>query len=596
MPIRLRPAIGFATACFVGLLSAGGAGLVIDAQAPVQPPSGPPAAPRAADAPVPPDAPVRDPAKPPGKTGRSVIRGRVVVLDSGTPLRRVLVRLMGADMRMPRASYTDAQGNYTFKDLPAGRYELQASKGGFVQVAFGQRRPLEQGRPIELADGQTLEKIDFHLPRGGVIAGRIVDELGEAVTGASVKALVFRRVSGRRRLVAAGYGQTNDIGQYRLFGLPPGEYYVSAGGLDASLGAEGMTDNPSGSGYAPTYYPGTPSLGEAQRVTVNIGAEVSADLQLTPIRVSRISGTIVDQEGRPAQAAFVSLRLRDPSLGESDEGYSAATVGAEGAFSISSVAPGSYYLIGHIFGDFSSRKHVSGWVPISMTGQDIEGIRIVATNGATVKGRVIYEGSARPANPLGFPLRVGCETTGGDDPVMMQNASPAKVDEQGQFELTGVHRECLIRAFLPTPDDWAIAAVTHDSQDVTDRPLAVKDAETITDVTIMLTNRLARLTGTVTGADNRPAKDYVVIVFAEDPDKLRPPSRFVRSARADQEGQFKMSGLLPGDYLAAAFDTVEEGAESDPELLEQVRSSSVPLRLSDDGQQTITLKLIRPTP
>jgi hypothetical protein len=591
MPIRLRPGIGFATACFVWLLSAGGAGLIIDAQAPVQPPpSGPSAAPRAAD------APVRDSAKPPRGEGRSVIRGRVVSLESGRPLRRVLVRVMGmgSEMRMPRASYTDAQGNYTIKDLAAGRYQLQASKGGFVQVAFGQRRPFEQGRPLELADGQTLEKVDFHLPRGGVIVGRIVDELGELVTGATVKALVSRRVGGQRRLVSAGYGQTNDIGQYRLFGLPPGEYYVAAGSVDPSHGEEGMTDNPSGSGYVPTYYPGTPSLGEAQRVTVNIGAEVSADLQLTPIRVSRISGTIVDQDGRPALAAFVTLQLRDPSLGDSDSSFSSAAVGTEGAFSISNVAPGAYYLIATIIQDLGTEQRLSGWVPISMTGQDLEGIRIVATKGATVKGRVIYESDARPTNPAGFALHVGCEMTGSDGPTMMPHASPAKVDEQGQFELTGV-RECLIRAF-PTPDEWGIATVTQNSQDVTDRPLAIKDTETITDVTITLTNRLAKLTGTVTDADNRPAKDYVVIVFAEDPDKLKPPSRFVRSARPDQEGQFKMKGLPPGDYFAAAFDSVEEGAESDPEFLDRVRSSSVPLRLSDDGQQTIGLKLIKPTP
>jgi hypothetical protein len=497
---------------------------------------------------------------------------------------------------MPRAAYTDAQGNYEVKDLPAGRYQLQASKGGFVQVAYGQRRPFEGGRPLELADGQTLEKIDFHLPRGSVIVGRIVDEFGEPVTGANVKALVSRRAGGTRRLVSFGYAQTNDIGQYRLFGLPPGEYYVTAGGPDSAHGSEGMTDNPSGSGYAPTYYPGTPSLAEAQRITVNVGAEVSADLQLTPTRVSRISGTIVDQNGRPAGAAFVSLQRRESALGDGDTTFSTASVGAEGAFSISNVAPGAYYLVATMIEGIGSDQRSTGWAPISVTGQDLEGVRIVATKGATVKGRVIYEGGARPSTPSGFPLHVGCEAADPDGPTMTSHASAAKVDEQGQFTLTGVYRDCVIRAFTMS-DDWGLAAVTHGSQDVTDRPLAIKDVETITDVTITVTNQLAKLTGTVTDADNRPAKDYVVIVFPEDPDKLGRHSRFVRSARADQQGQFKMSGLPAGDYLAAALDSVEEGAESDPEFLDRIRSSSVPLRLGDDdGQQTITLKLIKPMP
>jgi osmotically-inducible protein OsmY len=357
-----------------------------------------------------------------------------------------------------------------------------------------------------------------------------------------------------------------------------------------------MTDNPTGSGYAPTYYPGTPSLGEAQRVTVNIGAEMSADLQLTPIRVSRVSGTIVDQNGRGATAAFVSLQPRDPVLMESDIGFSVASVGAEGAFTMSNVAPGTYYLTGTVIQEWTpSGKRSSGWTTITVTGQDLEGVRIVATKGATIKGRVVYEGGVRPAHALGYPLVVVCEPTGTDGPMMMTHASPAKVNEQGEFEVTDVYRECLIRAF-PTPEDWGIASVTHNSEDVTDRPLAIKDTETITDVTVTLTNRLARLTGTVTDADDRPAKDYVVIIFPEDADKLGPRSRFVRTARGDQEGQFKISGLPPGEYLAAALDTMEEGAESDPEVLDRVRPSSVPLRLTDEGKQTIGLKLIKPTP
>lgn len=599
MPIPLRPAIVFVAAWFVWLLSAGGGLVIIEAQAPVQPPSTP-TTPSTSSASAPatpvPDAPVRDPAKAPGAAGRSVIRGRVVALDGGTPLRRVLVRVMGAEMRMPRSSFTDAQGKYEFKELPAGRYQLQATKGGFVQVAFGQRQPLEQGRPLQLADGQTLEKVDFHLPRGGVIVGRVVDELGEPVTGGSVKALVRRRMGGQRRLVSAGYGQTNDIGQYRIFGLPPGEYYVAAGGLDSSLGAEGMTDNPSGSGYVPTYYPGTPSLGEAQPITVNIGAEVSADLQLTPTRVSRISGTIVDQNERPVGAAFVSLQLRDPALGDGDGGFSTASIGAEGAFAMSNVPPGAYYLIATTIEEFQpSGQRLSGWVSISLTGQDLDGIRIVTTKGAIVKGRVAYEGGTRPTNRPGVPLFVGCATVEGAGPVIMANASPGKIDEQGQFELTGVYRECLMHVF-PMPEGWGIAAVTHNSQDVTDRPLGIKDTQTIADVTVTLTNRLARVTGTVTDATDRPAKDYVVIVFPEDAEKLGPHSRFVRSARADQEGRFRMSGLPPGEYLAAALDTVEDGAESDPEFLDRIRSSSVPMRLSDDGQQTIDLKLITRIP
>lgn len=588
MPVSLGSAIRLGAVCILSLLFAAG-GRVSAEQASAQTPATPPNAP---------DAPVRDSAKTTAKpAARAVIRGRVVTLDTGAPLRRAYIRIFGGpEMSVPRAAFTDAQGNYEIKNLPAGRYEVHANKGGYVQVAFGQRAPHHPGRPLVLADGQTLDKIDFQMPRGGVITGRVVDELGEPVIGTTVKALVSRYFAGRRRLVQAGYGQTNDIGQYRMFGLPPGEYYITAPGTDSSAGNEGMTDNPTGSGYAPTYYPGTPSLAEAERVTMPIGGELNADMQLIPTRVCSISGTVVDQNGRPAIFAFVSLQPRDEMLRDSSANVGAGTAGAQGAFALSNIVPGAYYLIGTSIDEpmSSSNKRSMGWMPITVTGQDLEGVRIVTSKGATIKGRVAYEGGTRPVNTSPIGLHVGCQASG-EGPLEMTNASPAKVDEQGRFEVTGVYRECLIRTF-PTPEGWGIGSVTHDTTDVTDRPLAIKDAETIADVNVLLTNRLAKLTGSVTDDDKRPAKDYVVIVFPEDASKLGPQSRFVRSARADQQGQFKMSGLPPGEYLAAAVDTLEDGAETDPEFLDRLRPSAVPLRLSDEGQQTVALKVIKPMP
>jgi hypothetical protein len=540
-----------------------------------------------------PGMPLRDPSKVAPATGKSVIRGRVVALDTGTPLRRVQIRLAGAEVRTPRGTMTDAQGNYELKELPAGRYQLQASKGGFVTLSYGQRRPLDPGRPLELADAQTIEKIDFHLPRGGVITGRVVDELGEPVTDTTVSAMVFRRIGGQRRLQPVNRPfSTNDVGVYRLYGLPPGEYYVAAGAF-GGFGADSMMDNSSGSGYAPTYYPGTPSVSDAQRVTVSIGEEVTADVQLVPTRVSKISGLIVDESGRPTPMAFVSLQSRDPSLAFGGMGMGAGSVRGDGTFTLSNVAPGSYYVMAMVMGPsggFNTRS--GGYVPITVSGQDIEGIRIVATKGATIKGRIVYEGGEAPAAGSMAP-RVACQMSPTPDAPMMMSGSPAGIDEQAQFELVNVHRPCLVRVF-PTPPNWTLKAVMHDGQDVTDRPLVVKDTDTMTDVTVVLTNRVTTVTGSVTDAKNQPTKDYVVLVFPEDAEKIGPQSRYVRTGRADQEGQFKLIGLPPGEYLAVALDSIEEGAESDPEFVNQIRASGVRVRLSEGVPESLRLKLITP--
>src|SRR5262245_7113477 len=117
--------------------------------------------------------------------GTSVLKGQVIAADSGAPIRRAQVRVASLDARDSRVIATDAQGRFEIRELPAGRYTMTASKGGFVTLQYGQRRPSESGTPIELGDNQMVDKLMIALPRGGVIGGRIVDEFGEPVANAS---------------------------------------------------------------------------------------------------------------------------------------------------------------------------------------------------------------------------------------------------------------------------------------------------------------------------------------------------------------------------------------------------------------------------
>src|SRR3954470_19541423 len=168
---------------------------------------------------------------PPGrqaKTGTGRLRGRVQAADTGAVVRRAQVRISGPDIGT-KTALTDAQGRFEFRDLPAGRFNVSVSKASFVTMQYGQNRPFEPGRPIELGDGQAMEKADITLPRGSVLAGRVIDESGEAVAEAEVQAMRMQFQNGKRRLVASGRtGTTNDLGQFRIYGLPPGEYYVTA--------------------------------------------------------------------------------------------------------------------------------------------------------------------------------------------------------------------------------------------------------------------------------------------------------------------------------------------------------------------------------
>ena len=137
------------------------------------------------------------------KTGTARIRGRVMSAETGGPVRRAQVRISGPDIGA-KTAITDADGRFEFRDLPGGRFNLSATKSGFVTVQYGQTRPFESGKAIELVDGQLLDKADIAMPRGSVIAGRVLDEFGDPVADAIVNAMRSAWTGGRRRLQPTG--------------------------------------------------------------------------------------------------------------------------------------------------------------------------------------------------------------------------------------------------------------------------------------------------------------------------------------------------------------------------------------------------------
>ena len=221
------------------------------------------------------------------KTGTGRIRGRLITADTGTPVRRAQVRISGPDI-MPKTAVTDANGAYEFRDLPAGRFSVNATKAGYVTMNYGQTRPFEPGKSIDLIEAQVLDKANITMPRGSAISGRIVDEFGEPVADAQVSALRSAWVNGRRRLQPAGrMAQTNDLGQYRIYGLAPGEYYVSAtlrgGGddRDDGVGGRDVRDHAAPAARSPSRRRGT-------RRPISLARRTASDAQ--KIQLARRSG------------------------------------------------------------------------------------------------------------------------------------------------------------------------------------------------------------------------------------------------------------------------------------------------------------------
>ncbi len=215
-----------------------------------------------------------------------------------------------------------------------------------MTLRYGQHRAFEAGTPIEIAEGQLMERADFSLPRGAAITGRVFDEFGEAVANARVQVLRYQMVQGTRRLNPSGGGdQSDDTGAYRIYGLPPGDYYVSA----TLRGNNGPFDDPNGdtTSYASTYYPGTGSVAEAQRITLGIGQEQpNVNFALQPVRTVKISGMALDSNGVALTNGMVNLMPAEAAAGGfADFGGNAGRVRPDGTFSIANVSPGNYTLM-----------------------------------------------------------------------------------------------------------------------------------------------------------------------------------------------------------------------------------------------------------
>jgi protocatechuate 3,4-dioxygenase beta subunit len=517
------------------------------------------------------------------KTGTARIRGRVVAADTGQPLRKVQVRAMAPELRENRMTSTDADGHFELKELPAGRYNLTASKGSFVQLQYGQLRPFTPGKPIELRDGETIEKVDFALPRGGVVTGHVVDEFGDPVADVSVSLLRYQYTQGRRRLAPSGRpAMTNDIGEYRLFGLPPGQYYLSATLRNGQMMGADSDDR---SGYAPTYYPGTPSAAEAQRITIGIGQALSEiNVSLMPARTVRISGTALDSGGKPLGGGMILVTQADGSGFMTTMG---GQIKPDGSFTISGIAPGEYTVRAQPTGGFGDSAE-SATVRITVGSEDITGLLLAAAKPVAVTGRIIL--------PPGASFQTGTTRliAGPADPNAMPfgPAANAKINDDLTFELRVGPGRTIVRLLGNTAGGWMTKSERLNGADVVDTGIDIRPGEDISGLEIEVTNQQSQVTGSVTNSRGQPVTDYSVIVFARDREKWTlPQTRYIRPGQPDQDGRFKVTGLPAGDYYAIALDYVDFGDMNDPEFLDRIKDRATAFTLDDGGTKVLDLKI-----
>lgn len=529
-------------------------------------------------------APLAAQPAPATKASTAVIRGRITAMD-GAALRRARVSLLPVAQAVGTlqiAASTNSQGHYELKEVPAGLYRVSATRGGYLATQFGQRRAGQTGQTVEVRAGQMVDHIDISLPRGGVLAGRIVDELGEPYPGVRVEAQDLRYVNGRRVPFPAGGATTDDLGEFRISGLTPGPYYLMGSSRETWLG-----EKKEPYGYAPTYFPGKPPE-EAQIVTVEAARErTNLDFALSVSRTGRISGTLYSSGGAPAEAQAISLSREIRGTTFIVGGLTTTlNTGRGGSFEFANVPPGEYLLRA------SAENEVAVSHP-TVAGADIEGLVLTRRTGSAISGTIV----ADDGNPPDFQatrLRIDPITIDIDKTLPTPIYLAARIPKPDwTFTIPNVAGPYLIRV-EGLPSDWMLKTVRLQDRDITDSPIDVPTGDKdISDVELVLTKKTATVSGTVVDRDGKGVPDATVIVFAETADRWGPGSRFVKMARPDANSQFAISGLPGGTYRIIASETIVDGQWEDVEFLSSVQDNATRIQLTEGAAQRITLRVVR---
>jgi protocatechuate 3,4-dioxygenase beta subunit len=478
---------------------------------------------------------------------QGTIAGQVREPD-GRPVAGASVLLEPSGEGRGQRAMTDAGGRYRFTNVQAGTYALIVVKAGYMAAQYGWRGVPSHGRMLLVRQGQPPIDADIVVPRAGVITGTVVDETGVPLEGLIVEALAVRVEQGRPTLVpapAARGGTTDDRGQYRLHGLLPGTYYVTA--TDERAGLDGTLPRQ-------VYHPGALSPGSAEPVAVAIGSGISrADLVFDTAvwtHLPRVTGRAIDETGDPMPGA-VSLvaRHQDGRVGPPAR---TATLDDDGRFAFGMVPAGDYVLH-FVQAGLPAFPRASARAPITVGDTGVDWT-LTANAGGTITGTIVLDGERGALAPSAFRLTAAPVTP--DDAPAHPDLRPWALvtPDDVTFELGGLQGRMRI---VPerVPSGWWLQSVMVGDVNAAVEPVEFgSELRQVEEVRATFSNRTGHAAGRVLDAAGRPSPDAVVVVFAADPSRWFPQSPFLRLDTTGPEGTFAVESLPPGAYRVAAID------------------------------------------
>lgn len=516
------------------------------------------------------------------------IGGVVTNAVSGEPLRRTLIYLRRIDatpsvtnMQVSKTAYTDAAGRFTLEGITPGKYRLSAERSGFLTASYGQRTATGSGTLMTVDVGQKITDAAMRMTPHGVIAGRVVDEDGEPVVSATVQVMRQQYLQGKKQLNAAGGGNTNDLGEYRIFGLRPGRYYVTVNSRGNPMLPDGEED------YVTTFFPRTTDPSAAVPVDVTPGAQLrNIDVAMRKLHTVTISGKVTNEIPLPAGAdgtQRMNVMLTPRAGGIPSMSTRGGTVTPQGTFEIRNVTAGSYFLSAVAMG---GGKTMITKVTLQVGSAPVEGLALAIRPGVTVAGKLKVEGDL-PANLERVRISMAPEEMGG---VQFAPLPSSQLKPDGSFQFEDVGSDRYTVAVTNLPDGFFVKALRSANLDVLAGGLELA-GQSPAPLEIVVSPNAGQVTGTVVDKAQKPVLQATVVLVPQDKAR-RDKQQYYRTASSSLNGSFTFKDLIPGEYRAYAWEDVEYGSWMDPDFLKAVEGRGETASVGEGARLTLQLNLI----
>jgi sarcosine oxidase gamma subunit len=493
--------------------------------------------------------------------GSSSIGGQVLNSSNGQPLNGVtLVLTAAATASTPLKFVTETRGLFLFENLQPGRYVLFAESEGFARQVYGSRGNPLAGITLSLAASQEMNDLQFNLIPGAAISGKVLDGAGNPVRMATVLALqpIYRR--GVKEYVPLASASSAESGEYKLGDLGPGKYLLSA----STRNGEGIA----------TFYPNSATLTNAGAVTVDAGAAAPGkDIRLAKAPTFRVAGKLAPESA----GASIAWLTRKGGGATALVTRVATPIDPDGSFVFSNVPQGAYFATAT---DMDGVTPASPPLAVNVAAQNVEGIVLKPKSTGELTGAVSMFGA-----DVMLPSGVQVVLEAADS--LMPRPPRAAVGEDGKFTLKNLAAGRYI-AHVQMPDNFYVRSIRFRGLDVTENGFEF-GAGIPAPLLISLSANGAVVTGAVRGADGNLMPGAVVALVPT----LRRFSRY-KETTTDQNGQYTLYGVAPGEYKLYSWDQIETGAYQNAEWLRRYELKGRSLVTKQDGHEVVSLKAIDP--